>query len=576
MKRILFLLTFPLLLAGCDGEDALPVSEPPAGWAELVSAYEQEQAFVSAYNSSDACKIVFMDYNVTIPVSSFVIEDCTSSTPSTVTVNGEWWCVDNVTKPIRVETALANINARPVYAYFNATTLCVYVSNKEVMTFRSDQKEDEVPDDGSDEGGSEDDADEGDDGDENDDGAADSGDDDVIRAIPQVYVTTEGGAGIYDKKNYVRGSIKVLDSDHIYGQTKEFSAPMGIRGRGNSTWGWPKKPWKVKLDEKAEILGMPADKEWCLLANYADRTLVRNIVAMEISRMCGFAWTPRMRSVDVWLNDAYQGVYTFCEHKKVSSSRVNIDVVGEGDLDGEALTGGYYFEIEENQDETTCWWTSMGVPMMFSDPEEPAAEQLAYVKQYFDDFETALRSDMSASGFGKYADYIDVDSFINYYILQELTKNVDGNLRKSSFITKEKGWKLEMYHVWDFDLTLGNCGYFDWNVGNGPEGFYIRDYASSCGYGGGWFWYLFKDQDFADAVRARWNELKPQLETIPDFIDRTVRSLGESPQNNFRIWDINASVDWVKFPSLGSYEAEVKYLKDFYTSRLKWLDSELN
>lgn len=85
---------------------------------------------------------------------------------------------------------------------------------------------------------------------------------------------------------------------------------MGIRGRGNSTWGFPKKPWKVKLKEKASLLGMPADKEWALLANYADRTLLRNVTVMHLSEICNFPWTPRMRSVEVYLNNAYQGVYT--------------------------------------------------------------------------------------------------------------------------------------------------------------------------------------------------------------------------------------------------------------------------
>ena len=86
---------------------------------------------------------------------------------------------------------------------------------------------------------------------------------------------------------------------------------MKIRGRGNSTWDMPKKPYKVKLESKASILGMPADKEWALLANYADKTLLRNVTAMEISRICGFKWTPRMVSVEVYMNGKYEGVYTF-------------------------------------------------------------------------------------------------------------------------------------------------------------------------------------------------------------------------------------------------------------------------
>ncbi len=394
--------------------------------------------------------------------------------------------------------------------------------------------------------------------------------------IPIVRIKTDGGAEILDKKNYVRGSIMVSDIEGLYSDVKNFNAAMGIRGRGNSTWEWPKKPWKVKLDEKASILGMPADKEWALLANYADRTLMRNIVAMKISEICGFSWTPRMRSVHVYLNDKYQGVYTLCEHKKVSPDRVNIEVAGETDNSGDDITGGYYLEIEENQDETTCWYTGMGVPMMFSDPEEPTVPQLEYVKKYFADFEASLQGPDSADPQKGYAKYIDVKSFIDYYILQELTKNIDGNLRKSSFITKEKGKKMEMYHVWDFDLTLGNCGYFDMTVGNGPEGFWVRDFASDCRKGSNWFNLMLKDPAFKDMLKVRWNELKPELEKIAEFIDDQAAVLDKAQKRNFEVWSIMESVDWVKFPSLGSYEREVEYLRNFYVERLRWLDSQCN
>lgn len=362
----------------------------------------------------------------------------------------------------------------------------------------------------------------------------------------------------------------------MYSDVTTFTGRMGIRGRGNSTWSFPKKPWKVKLDEKASLLGMPADKEWALLANYADRTLVRNIVAMKLSEICGFSWTPRMRSVEVYLNDEYQGVYTLCEHKKVSSDRVDIDLVGESDNDGEAVTGGYYFEIEQQQDETTVWMTGMGVPMMFSDPEVPTDAQLAYAKKYFEDFEASLHSKDLADPAKGYAAYIDVPSFIDYYIVQELTKNIDGNLRKSSFITKERGRKLEMYHLWDFDLTLGNCGYFDWSVGNGPENFWIKDFTPGSWKGENWFNLMMEDPAFVDQLQKRWNQLKPEFDKIPEFIDEQVFSLAKAQERNFQKWSILESVDWVYFPSLGSYEKEVAYLKEFYTDRLAWLDRELN
>ena len=537
-------------LTGCEKEITVPQKKQPVGYVELIEAYEAGRVFSSAEQKSGKCSVVFEDgYKVDVDQKAFVIHDCTSKDPATVRVYGGWWEVDGKIQSLRVDPSLSDKEAYPVYVYYDSLTLYMYLSNRTVLKFPSkaqaelDKQEQENA---------------------------------RKQNIPVVRITTDKGAGIYDKKNYVPGSIKIEDPEGMYSEVKEFSARMGIRGRGNSTWGWPKKPWKVKLDEKASLLGMPADKEWALLANYSDRTLVRNITAMKLSEICGFSWTPRMRSVEVYLNGDYQGVYTLCEHKKVSSDRVDIDIVSEGDNSGDAVTGGYYLEMEENQDETTCWWTGMGVPMMFSDPEEPTAEQYAYMTGYIDEFEKVLQSDGFADPVSGYAKYIDVRSFINYYIVQELTKNIDGNLRKSSFITKERGQKMEMYHLWDFDLTLGNCGYFDWKVGNGPENFWIKDYRSNSTYGGGWFWHLFKDPAFVQAVQERWNGLMPQLESIPDFIDEQVFSIDKARQRNFKKWNINESVDWVKFPSLGSYEKEVEYLKDFYSDRLEWLDREIN
>ena len=135
---------------------------------------------------------------------------------------------------------------------------------------------------------------------------------------------------------------------------------------------------------------------------------------------------------------------------------------------------------------------------------------------------------------------------------------------------------MEMYHVWDFDLTLGNCGYFPGAVGNGPEGFWVRDYGQGDRYKGGWFYRLFQDPAFVEAVQARWKELLPELEKIPEFIDDQAFIIEPARKRNFEVWDIDESVFWVYFPSLGSYEAELDYLKEFYTDRLQWLTTELN
>ena len=543
------------LLLGCEEEPSVQKMEQPAGFVELVKAYEDGRVFSSASHKGGACVLDFED-GYSLSISDFSIYDCRNYDPKAVTRNGEWWSVGGVTLGIKVESSVPADEALPVYVYFDSMTLYVHVSNGELLKFWSVALEEQKQKEEEEQKEQEENA--------------------RKQNIPVVRIKTKNGAGIYDKENYVDGTITITDPEKMYSDVTEFTADMGIRGRGNSTWGFPKKPWKVKLDEKASLLGMPADKEWALLANYADRTLLRNIVAMKLSEICGFSWTPRMRSVEVYLNDKYQGVYTLCEHKKVSKDRVNIEVVGEGDNSGDVVTGGYYLEIEEQQDETTCWWTGMNVPMMFSDPEEPTDAQYEYVTGLFDEFETALESDDFADPLLGYSNYINVDSFINYFIVQELTKNPDGNLRKSSFITKERGKKMEMYHVWDFDLTLGNCGYFPGAVGNGPDGFWVKDYGQGDRYKGGWFYRLFQDPAFVDAVQTRWNELLPELKKIPEFIDEQAFIIKPARERNFKVWNINESVFWVNFPSLGSYEAELDYLKKFYTERFQWLTTEIN
>ena len=532
----MFMAVVPFLTS-CEEEIKTPgKKKQPASFLNLIQAYEDGRVFSSAELSASHCTISFKDGSgIKVPLTEMSIKDHRNSEPPEIAASGGWWNVGGTIVPVKVNSSLSNREASSVYTYFDTRTLHMYLSNRAVLDFPSEvlEQEDELR---------------------------------KKQNIPVVRIVTDGGKGIYDKKTYVPGSITITDPEKLYSDVEEFSGRMGIRGRGNSTWSFPKKPWKVKLDSKAELLGMPADKEWALLANYADRTLIRNIVAMKLSEICGFSWTPRMRSVEVYLNNEYQGVYTLCEHKKVSSDRVDIDLVGENDNSGDAVTGGYYLEIEEQQDETTCWWTSMGVPMMFSDPEEPTEQQLKYVRGLFESFEQALWAKDWSESTG-YPKYIDVDSFVDYYIVQELTKNVDGNLRKSSFITKERGKKMEMYHLWDFDLTLGNCGYFWGDVGNGPENFWIKLDK--------WYPHLFKDPAFVAKVQDRWAELLPEFRKIPDFIDEQVFCLEKAQERNFKKWSIHESVDWVYFPSLGSYEKEVDYLKEFYTKRLEWLDREL-
>ena len=407
-----------------------------------------------------------------------------------------------------------------------------------------------------------------------------------VPKLPVIRINTENAYPILDKKNYIPGTVVIEDPDGAYWDTPRLEVKIvenGVRGRGNSTWDMPKKPYKIKFDEKISIFGLGEDKEWVLLANYADKTLLRNVVAMKLSEIVGMEWTPSMLPVEVYLNDEYMGCYTFSEHKKVSKHRVDLDIVGESDNSGDAVTGDYYMEIEQNLDETTCFRTSIcGIPMMFSDPEVPTAAQYDYIVGYFYDAESALMGSNFTDPENGWQKYIDIESFAKAYIVNELTKNIDGNMRKSSFITKEKGKKLEMYHLWDYDLTLGNCNYLDDEFGatDGPEGWFIKDF--SCNYWThGWNhtnWYtrLTDDPAFCAKVKEIWDKHHQELSSIPDFIDVKAMIMEDAQKRNFKRWDIlNISV-WPNVVVKGTYAGEVEYLKDYYTKRFRWLDGKFN
>ena len=380
--------------------------------------------------------------------------------------------------------------------------------------------------------------------------------------LPVVRIVTEEGKPIDSKENYVKAGFRFEDPSGFYMEQTVLERTGKIRGRGNSTWGMPKKPYRIKLEDKTDLFGSPGDKDWILLANYSDKTLLRNITAMELSRVCGMAWTPRMLSVDVYLNEEYIGVYTFCDHKEVAKDRVNIDVAGADELEG-----GYYLEIEEAMDEPVCFQTAApwNTPVMFHEPEQPSAAQQKYVKDWFEGFEAALDHIQGDHDYTSWRAYIDIPSFIDYYIIQEITKNPDGNVRKSTYLTKEKGKKLEMYHVWDFDITLGNCDYGGFEK---PEGWQMR-YVK-------WYNQLFFDPGFKEDVVARWNELYPKLQKVPDFIDRQYVLMAGAEVRNFERWKILGVKVWPNYYYFATYDAEYSFLKRFYTERLAWLNGKIN
>ena len=550
--RLLLLTEILLLAVSCREDQIVPETKPstPPSFLEMVKAYRDGKTYVETRTLTTFSKVFFQDgTSVVVPTAEWVIEDGTDTltyVPKTVVRQGTNWFIDG--EDTGIERANGPLEESvPLYAYRNLKYLRIWASNGETMEFDNGW-EPEKPEEPVDPPKPP---------------YIDPLHDKAIPPdfrIPTVHITTEGGKAVDSKDNYVNATFRFEDPSRFYTDEESLELTGRIKGRGNTTWGMPKKPYRIKLDEKAHVFSRWGNKDWILLANYSDKTLLRNIMAMEISRICGMSWTPMMLSVEVYLNGQYQGVYAFSDHKEIAGHRVNIEVAAETDLEG-----GYYLELEEAMDEPVCFKTVWDTPVMFHEPEYPTDAQKKYVKEWFDGFEHALER-VQGEHDDAYRSYIDVPSFINYYIIQEITKNPDGNVRKSTYLTKEKGKPLEMYHVWDFDITLGNCDYTNFEK---PEGWQMR-YVK-------WYNQMFFDPAFKKAVVDRWNELYPTLLTqVPAFLDRQRALMAGAEARNFDRWQILGVKVWPNYYYFPTYEQEYAFLKEFYEARLAWLNDRIN
>ena len=380
--------------------------------------------------------------------------------------------------------------------------------------------------------------------------------------VPVVYIETEGQTPITSKDYYLNGRITIIANEQ--GEENISQADIEIRGRGNTTWKASKKPYKIRFDKRTEVLGMPKHKVWVLLANYSDKTLLRNHLAFELSRRFGLTYTPRSRFVDLYLNGVYRGNYQLTEQIKVDESRLDIDELDAGDNGEDQITGGYLLEIDGRKDEDERFTSAQGVRFAIRSPEEGSSEQFAYIKDYLQATEDALFADTFADAEQGYARYIDVESFIDWYLLNELAKNTDAKFANSVYLHKPRGGKLTMGPVWDYDIGMGNV---DYSPGRFTEGWYIREAS--------WSRRLFQDPAFEQQTKARWQELKPQVESVIATIDQQAASLEQSQQRNFKTWKILGYKVWPNPVATGSYAGEVAYLKNWLTKRMLWMNSEL-
>jgi CotH kinase protein/Calx-beta domain len=362
----------------------------------------------------------------------------------------------------------------------------------------------------------------------------------ALAPVPLV-IDTVGAAPVISKDDYLDATLQLEGVTH----------PIEIRGRGNSTWGWPKKPYKIKLATEAGLLQMPAADEWVLLANYADRSALRNHLALEMARQTRLRWTPGARYVDVVLNGQPQGLYLLTDQVELGRSRVRVP------------ERGHLLEIDARYRRSgdPGFTSRRGTPVAFNDPDEVTVRQRRMVKGAVARLERSLRGRHFTHPKRGYAAHIDVDSVIDWYLVEELFRNQDSNFGSSVFLTWAPGRKFAMGPVWDFDLSAGS----KWKATTLPEGWHTRE-------GRHWIARMFHDPGFAARVRARWAELRPTFEALVAELPTSADVLREAATRDWGLWHgPDAQVDGSVHAD--SFDGEVAFLREWLTTRARWMSS---
>lgn len=378
----------------------------------------------------------------------------------------------------------------------------------------------------------------------------------AFTGLPIIYLTTSGNAPIDSKDDYVEGSIAIKGGRNF---DDVATVNMKIRGRGNSTWSLhPKKPFQMKLEDKSTMLGMPSKKKWLFLAEYSDKTMLRNTISFEMGYLSNLEWTPKSTFAEVYINDEYNGTYNISEKVEEGSNRVDI-----GD-------DGFLLEIDqlERQDPDDVYFYTDEFLVAIKEPNLDWEDtQYNYIKDYINEFEDALFASNYADPSNGYAKYIDVDTVVDWYLINEINKNVDARFFSSIYFHLKIGEKIKMGPLWDFDLSFGNVNY----AGDSfplPEGFWVKDNP--------WITRMFSDTKFVDKVKVRFAYFKANQNIIEDKIYAYANKLNLAQQENDAKWNTLGIYVWPNPVVFDTYSEEVNRLKTWYTQRMTWLDSALN
>jgi len=388
------------------------------------------------------------------------------------------------------------------------------------------------------------------------------------KIFPTLYITTPQSP-FEDRELWQNGNI-TLTSDQEGFSFEEVNAR--VRGRGNSTWqdGPDKRPLRFRFEEARSVMGSGyVAKDWILLANHFDRSLLRNESAFYLAYLMGrMDFVPSIQKVHLYVNEEYMGVYLLTDERDVNLGRLEIAWNPEPSLSGFFLELDARAFQEGTENETFVAVNGLAYDIRFPSTDWRSAEHVAYIKSYLEKVSLAIRS----QNFSEIQKFIDMDTFIDFYLIQELFKNSDVHSLSVFMYVNGAGEDRRLYMgpIWDFDTAAGNR---EQTLGNGPENIYV-------GVANYWYRNLMNVPEFSDAVAVRWNEIKDKeiAQTI-DYIKNTADYYQAEFEQNFerhQIMGVPSIPSSEETLAIESFTGQVKYLTNWLEGRTLWLDDFFN
>lgn len=375
-----------------------------------------------------------------------------------------------------------------------------------------------------------------------------------ITNLPALYIFTENGVPITSKDDYVKGTLYFVDeNDEV-----TYYGDLNIRGRGNSTWNLRKKPYRLKFESKEKFLGddFAKAKSWTLLANAADKTLMRNAITSLAGEFLGLPFNPAAKFVDVTLNGEFLGNYQISDQVEVRKKRIDITEQDYPLPDGADITGGYMLEVDGWEDGNCFVTGQVAVPIRihYPDEEEIVDSQNQYIIDYINNFERILMGDNFDDPENGYRALVDSVTLADWYIATEVSANIDGFY--STYFYKEQGDPLLYWGpLWDYDIAYAN----DTRMGDTTN-----ELMSDIGYGQARIWInrMWEDPWFSQLINRRWKEITEQ--GFEDFLMARIDSINdliqESQELNYKKWGIDVRMynERVLYSSYSQYVTDLK------------------